>query len=227
MLLQDFINKLKLIKAKSYIQTKRKGPTGIGYTLETLLEIKENNIALPDLEIAELKARRSNSQSMITLFTFNRKVWKINPMEAINKYGSYDQNGRKGLYYTMSLKPNGAGLFLEVLDTEISVRHISGEIVATWQMESLVESFVKKFPALILVTAQTEERDGLEYFYYDRAMLMEGTNPHILANQFREGNILVDLRFRIENNVDFDQTSLKVFDKYSYFSFKNIKDLGI
>ncbi|WP_158302799.1 hypothetical protein [Candidatus Endomicrobiellum trichonymphae] len=46
------------------------------------------------------------------------------PLEAIKKYGSLDTNGRKGLYYTMSLKPNSTGLFLEVTKAAISVRHI-------------------------------------------------------------------------------------------------------
>lgn len=194
MKLPTLIEKLKKIKALGYIPSKRKGPTGIGYTLEALLEIDENNIALPDLGFAELKTRRANSQSMITLFTFNRRAWKINPLTAINKYGSYDQDGRKGMYYTMSLKPNAAGLFLEVKEEQLSVRHVEGEIIVTWPMQSLVDSFAKKFPALILVTAQVEDRDNIEHFYYDRATLMKNTNPHILANQFREENILVDLR---------------------------------
>ncbi len=66
----------------------------------------------------------------------------------------------------MSLKPNSAGLFLYVTNTEIAVRHISGEIIAVWQLENLAKRFLEKIPALIFVQAQTEERDGIEYFHF-------------------------------------------------------------
>jgi hypothetical protein len=82
------------VKEKGWVKSKRKGPTGIGHTLEHLLGITENNIALPDLGTVELKAHRIGSSSMITLFTFNRKAWHINPHIAIKKYGTRDDNGR-------------------------------------------------------------------------------------------------------------------------------------
>lgn len=194
MQLSDFIKKFKGLKAKGFIPSTRTGSTGIGHTLETYLDLKENNIALPDLVEAEIKAHRTNVKGMITLFTFNNKVWKISPLEAIKKYGSFDKNGRKGLYYTMSLKPNSAGLFLHITDDNISVRHISGEIIAIWNLKKLAERFINKIPALILVSAFTEERDGKEYFHFYRAQLMKNTSPEILSDQFRDENILVDLR---------------------------------
>lgn len=43
--------------------------TGIGKTLEDLLDIQENNYQEPDFGEYELKASRSNSNSMLTLFT--------------------------------------------------------------------------------------------------------------------------------------------------------------
>lgn len=194
MKLEQFVTKFKKLKAKGFVPSTRKGPTGIGHTLETQLGLKENNIALPDIHEVEIKAHRTNSNNMITLFTFNRKVWKMPPLEAIKKYGSLDKNGRKGLYYTMSLKPNSAGLFLNVTDTDISVRHISGKIIAVWELQKLTEQFMQKIPALLLVSAFTEERDGKEYFHFSRAQLMKGTSPELLADQFKAENILVDLR---------------------------------
>lgn len=74
----EFKKKLKIIKEKGFIPSKRKGPTGVGYTLETELGIKENNIAISDLGFAELKSHRENHTGLVTLFTFNRKAWKIN-----------------------------------------------------------------------------------------------------------------------------------------------------
>jgi uncharacterized protein YfeS len=126
--------------------------------------------------------------------TLKNKAWKMKPLDAVKQYGSLDKDGRQGLYYTMSLIPNSAGLFLEVLDTEISVRHISGQVVATWQLQTLADRFLQKMPALVFVSAFTEERDTVKYFHYYRTQLMKGTSPELLADQFREGNILVNLR---------------------------------
>jgi len=51
----DFAEKFRKIREMGYVPSLRNGPTGIGFTLETLLGIDENNDALPDIEGAELK----------------------------------------------------------------------------------------------------------------------------------------------------------------------------
>lgn len=192
--LEKFEKKFQDLKSKGYVRSLRRGPTGIGYTFETMMGVDENNLALPDIDGIEIKTHRDNAKTMITLFTFNRKVWKVNPLDAIRKYGSRDKNGRLGLYYTMSLTPNSAGLFLHITEKEMSVQHISGEIIAVWQLESLAERFIQKIPALLFVSAHTEERGGIEYFHFYRAQLMKGTSPDLLAELFKTGNLLVDLR---------------------------------
>lgn len=194
MTIEEFKSKFRQIKQSGLIPSQRRGPTGIGYTLETLLGIAENNAAHPDVEGAELKAHRTRGSSLITLFTFNHKAWQIPPLEAVKKYGSLDSAGRQGLYYTLSMKPNSAGLFLDVQETTFSARHISGETIATWQLQTLADRFIQKLPALLFVSAFTEERGGVEHFRYYRAQLMKGTSPELLADQLRAENILVDLR---------------------------------
>jgi len=226
MTIEEFTDKFNRIKKQGFVPTKRKGPTGIGYTLESLLGISENNYARPDVEGAELKAHRTAENSLITLFTFNNNVWKMPPLEAVRKYGSLDKDGRQGLYYTMSLKPNSAGLFLAVQKAEISVRHISGEIIATWQLQALADRFMQKLPALLFVSTFTEERDGVEYFHYYRAQLMNGTSPDLLADQFRAENILVDLRLhdhgtRARNH----GTGFRTYEDKLSLLFHNVKDL--
>lgn len=209
-----------------FIRSTRCGPTGIGHTFETYLGLKENNYASPDIEGAEIKAHRIGGNNLITLFTFNNKAWKLPPLEAVKKYGSLDKNGRQGLYYTMSLKPNSAGLFLYVTNTEIAVRHISGEIIAVWQLENLAKRFLEKIPALIFVQAQTEERDGIEYFHFFRAQLMKGTNPSILKDQFIQENILVDLRLHDKGTMARNHgTGFRIYEDKLNCLFENITEI--
>ena len=47
---------LSEIKQRGYVVSLRRGNTGIGYTLETLLELDENNLRTPDLGEIELKS---------------------------------------------------------------------------------------------------------------------------------------------------------------------------
>ncbi|MDR0977568.1 MAG: MvaI/BcnI family restriction endonuclease [Endomicrobium sp.] len=222
----EFKRKFKKIKNAGFIRTKRLGPTGVGYTLENLLGINENNKIKPDIDGAELKTHRTGANGLITLFTFNNKVWKMLPLEAVKKYGSIDKNGRHGLYYTMSLKPNSAGLFLDIGKAEISIKHISGGTIAVWQLQTLSERFIQKIPALIFVSAVTEERDNIEYFHYYRAQLMNGTTPELLAYQFQLGNILVDLRLHDRVTAARNHgTGFRVYENKLPLLFSSIKDI--
>ncbi|MBI5236734.1 MAG: hypothetical protein HY886_10875 [Deltaproteobacteria bacterium] len=226
MTLNKFAKAFAKLKAKGWVQSERRGPTGIGQTLEKLLGLSENNVASPDLGEIELKAHRVNSSSMITLFTFNRKVWKMKPLDAIKKYGTPDENGRLGLYFTMSCAPNSAGLFLHIEAETISVRHISGQIVAEWQLQILAERFINKIPALIFVSAFSEMRGYIEWFKFDRAQLLTWTSADVIHNQILAGNILVDLRLHDKiTSARNHGTGFRVHEDKLPLLFQIVKDL--
>lgn len=224
--IEQFQEKFDKIKQQNWIQSVRRGPTGIGQTLEQLLGLTENNIALPDLHEIELKAHRIGSTSMITLFTFNRKAWKMKPLEAIRKYGTPDINGRMGLYFTMSPTPNSTGLFLFNEENSISVRHISGELIAEWQLDALAEQFCKKIPGLVLVSAFSEMRGDIEWFQFSRAQLLTDTSPEIIREQILAGNVLVDLRLHDKGTSARNHgTGFRVKENKLSFLFKNVREL--
>lgn len=226
MTLNEFAKAFAKLKAKGWVQSERRGPTGIGQTLEKLLGLPENNVALPDLGEIELKAHRVNSSSMITLFTFNRKVWKMKPLDAIKKYGTPDENGRLGLYFTMSRTPNSTGLFLHDESESISVRHISGQIVAEWQLQILAQRFINKIPALIFVSAFSEMRGKIEWFKFDRVRLLTGASADIIHNQILAGNILVDLRLHDKiTSARNHGTGFRVHEDRLPLLFQTVKDL--
>lgn len=227
MTLEEFKNKFEKLKEKGFVKSRRKGPTGVGHTLEVELGLIENNLDLPDIDKYELKGHRINSNSLITLFTFNRKAWQMRAIEAVRKYGSLDKDGRKGLYYTMSLKPNSAGVFLFVDDADVSVRHISGQVIAKWNLESVAKQFAKKMPALLFVSAFAEERDNVEYFHYTRAQLMLDTSPELVAEQIRSENVLIDLRLHDQGTEGARNhgTGFRVKEDKLPLLFKTIADL--
>lgn len=66
---ESLIEKLKAIAAMGWVENARHGNSGgIGNTLEDLLEIKENNLPIPNAAEWELKSQRLNSTSLTTLF---------------------------------------------------------------------------------------------------------------------------------------------------------------
>jgi len=114
MRLNDLIKRLKNLQAKEFIQTLRNGPTGIGHLAESELGLDETNIAIPDIGgRVEVKATRRNVNSLITLFTFNKAVWKVKQKDIINKYGYKDEQDRQALYNIVNKKtPNTQGFYL-------------------------------------------------------------------------------------------------------------------
>ena len=226
MSLTEFQVKFYEVKNLGWVQSLRRGPTGVGHTLEQLIGLEENNIAAPDLGTVELKGHRLNSSSMITLFTFNKKAWKMPPLEAVRKYGTVDASGRTGLYYTMSPNPNGAGLYLNIGEEIVSVRHIHGTVVAEWDLHEVANKFLQKMPDLLLASAFSEDRGGHEWFLYDRARLLEGTSADILKNQIREGNVLLDLRLHDQGTRARNHgTGFRAREKNLTLLFKKVRDI--
>jgi len=228
--LETFRKAFAELRAKGWIESVRRGDTGVGYTLERYLGLTESNIAVPDLGEVELKAHRVGSNSLITLFTFNRKVWQIRPIEAVRRYGAPDRDpakaGRLGLYFTLSRTPNSSGLFLHVEEEFVALRHISGEKIAVWQLEALAARFKQKFPAMILVSAHSEMRGDKEYFLYHRAQLMQGTSASVLRDQIIAGNILVDLRLHEKQTYARNHgTGFRVREDKLHLLFQEIRDL--
>lgn len=226
--IDEIKSRLTSIKKMGYVKSLRNGPTGIGYTLETLLEIAENNISSPDFGEIELKAQREKHTGMTTLFTFNNKAWKMPPLEAIKQYGSLDKDGRQGMYYTMGMTPNSAGLFLHVDDTSVSVRHISGNIVAVWQLAEIEIRFAAKVKNVLLVKAKVEIRDGIEYFHFTRARLLSGgTSQSILKNQFENEHLLVDLRLHDKGTMARNHgTGFRVFENNLENLYEKVEEIS-
>lgn len=137
---------LQRVKKLGFVPSHRVSDTGIGKTLEDLLHIKENNIPLHDItDIAELKACRRNTRSMLTLFT----------LEPLPKGGDRDRmlldnfgyskraNGRsKELHSTLSCKKyNNQSLKLSVSGDQIRVQGKDKRLNIYWDMESVQKKF--------------------------------------------------------------------------------------
>ncbi len=87
---EDLIRKFEEIEKMGWIENRRIGNDGgVGNTLEDLLGIPENNLPIPNAAEWELKARRSNSSSLVTLCHQepSPRATKLVPDLLLPKYG--------------------------------------------------------------------------------------------------------------------------------------------
>ncbi len=204
MTLQELISRLKKIEELGFVQTMRKGSTGIGYTFETLLGIAETNIPIPDIGgRVEIKTSRKDSTSLVTLFTFNRAVWRKSQKEVIEEYGYIDQKGRKALKSTIFFKKaNSLGLYLEVDEQKniIQLKAPTEELLAEWDVYVIVGVFSSKLSSLLFVLAERRKVQKQEEFHFNEAYLLTEPNPRNFLRAFKNSLVGIDLRMHLKEN---------------------------
>jgi MvaI/BcnI restriction endonuclease family len=108
------IEKLKAIAQQGWIPNARYGNQGgIGNTLEDLLDIKENNLPIPNAAEWELKTQRINTSSLTTLFHSepSPRAIKFVPLVLLPKYGwTHQEAGKKYPLTEMSFRQTIHGL---------------------------------------------------------------------------------------------------------------------
>ena len=171
---------LKEVSNQGWIKSNRAHNTGIGKTLEDYLGIKENNIALPDFGMMELKSQRKNTISMMTLFT--KKPEGITNAEILEKFGYPDPEypKHKILHQTiMNGKKNGRGFHCKVDEKQEKLLIMRNKkVLGYYSLEFLRQKAAEKIGnGLILVFANCKKERGNEYFHYAEAWLLKEIDP--------------------------------------------------
>ena len=219
---------LQKIKKLGFVPTHRTGDTGIGKTLEDLLNIKENNIPLHDIAgVAELKAYRKSAKSMLTLFTLEPlpKGGDRDRMLLDNFGYSKRDNGRsKELHSTLSCKRyNNQSLKLSVSGDKIRVQGKGKRLNIYWDIESVQKKFGNKLPALVYVLAESKEIKRKEHFHFNEAYLLSGFDFELFKKMVKKDQIVVDFRmyYRPNGSVRNHGTGFRIKINKLYNCFRN------
>ena len=201
----DIYQTLKKLSAKGYVQTMRPGDTGIGFTLESLLNITENNSGEPDFTYNgvpfELKSHRSGASSNITLIT-KTPYWDPMPQwDMITKYGYPDKKGRQALKVTMKVDEfNPQGLGLELSDNRLDIVHRSDGVIAYFLIDEVREKVrTKLYENLLLVFADTKRDGGVECFHFNRATLLRKLSANKFKRLLNDGLMVFEFRMHIRS----------------------------
>ncbi len=217
--IQEVQKRLQELNRKGYVPSLRTGATGVGYTFEYHFGLGETNIQIPDLGgRIELKAARKQSNSMITLFTFNRGVWKLKQIDVIRKFGYVSDDGREALYCSLwANTPNQLG-FTVNLDRNgniLSLMHNDIEI-ATWSIYRLVGALLYKLGKILLVLAESRKSSGAkEEFHFNEAYLLDKPSEKKFVDAIANSRVCLDIRMHIneKGNVRNHGTGFRVMEK--------------
>jgi len=178
--LKTLKKELQDIKKQGFVKSHRVGDTGIGKTLEDYLDISENNIALPDFGVMELKSQRIDTSSMMTLFT--KSPDGITNTEIRRRFGYPDPEfpNIKILHQTIdSGRKNAMGFHLKINEKQGKLFILKNkDVLGYYSLEFLRQKAVEKIGnGLILVFADSKKERGHEHFHFKEAWILKNIDP--------------------------------------------------
>lgn len=202
------INEFNRIKALGYLKSRRTHNTGIGKTFEDYLGVDENNNKAPDFAGFEVKSKRAETSSYLTLFTKSpSQPPKVNTYLRDTYGESYEDNPNLKRLHTsiFSSKCNtyrGIYGFIIINDKAnkrvvIEVRNLQSNQVdrsAYWTYEELDTCLNTKLKALFFVYADSKIEKGEEYFHYTKAKIYLKSSLSKLLQLIDDGKLMVDIR---------------------------------
>lgn len=198
MTLSQLIDKLKEIKKMGFIKTHRANDTGIGKTLEDLLKITENNLRLPDVGDIELKAKRLESWSMLTLATKSPEPKGINRI-LFERYKYIDKEGCYNLHSTVyGSRYNPQGFKISLRDNKLILEN-KQNIECYYPISIFQDVLVSKSNKILLVFAETKgERKTInEQFHFIEAYLLFDLNIDKFQKAVQQDKLKVDIRIGV------------------------------
>ena len=206
----ELLGKLVDIYKAGWQRSTTNADSGVGDTLEDLLNIRRNSSKSPDYKGIEIKTTRlskSTGKQHNRSNLFSKKPnWNLSLLktgaEILDKYGYYTPNDpdMKSLHVTLSNKPNAQGLYLELNTKSYVLENLhktpSGvEKVALWELAELESDLASKHRETFWVKAESKIINQHEHFLYK---VVEATSSPMVTNigtLVSTGSITVDYTF--------------------------------
>ncbi len=181
-----------------FIPTRRVHDTGIGQTLEYLLGIKENNFSLPDIGDIELKAKRIESGSMLTIATKSPLPKGINKI-LFNKYKYLDKEKKYNLHSTIYGSRKNKQSFQVIFDKEKLLLKNRYKINAYWPISVFDDVLKVKSDKILFVLAETkgERKSPKEKFHYVESYLLSDLNINKFKSAIEKDKLKIDIRIGV------------------------------
>lgn len=203
--IQNLKKEFKKIKEKDLIKSLRSGTTGIGYTFESLLNKKENNLPIPDFEGIEIKTKLGYSKEPITLFSKAPcKKDDFATQYILEKYGYartnqkekslkvnvyYNKNNIIGYRYIFKTKLDKENnkLVLIILDQNLNV--LDDKIY--WNLTELKQRLEEKLSYLAYIIGYPYCKNNITYYKYQKLKIYKLKNFNCFLELLKKDKIYI------------------------------------
>jgi hypothetical protein len=210
----ELLAMLMSIGQRGFVQSLRRGPTGIGFTLETLLGIDANSSRLPDYKGIEIKASRvgrsGKALARNTLFSaipdWERSKCRT-ASQLLAEHG-YAKGDTRRLACSLTSEPNSLGFFLKV-EEELDLLHAMRaeqeppREVVLWGLTRLRKALAEKHRETFWVKARRRKSgaSGEQFHYYEVEHTMRPL-AQSLPTLIEAGEVGLDFTLKLASGAD-------------------------
>ncbi len=177
--LNDLLGKFDDIHGRGWIDSLRTGDTGIGYTFESLLGIRENNDKQADYRGIEIKCKQvkqTGGGGKINLFQ-QAPIWaqKTSGAERIRSVGQADSGtGLYACYSQVTTTANNLGLLLTPQSDHKRIELLKlGNNLGHWPFDVLDERLQEKHSRAVFIKAEVRNGARGQCFRYAELIYCE------------------------------------------------------
>lgn len=212
--------KFNKIKSMGWVQSLRNGPTGVGYTFETLLNKKEDNLQLPDFKSIEIKTMKYFSKRKLHLFNATPESYIFSPIKTVIKYLGYpDKDYPQYKVFNISLnavRETKVGKNYIILNVDkqkrriyLYSRTIRNEVFRLnlhWSFDYIDNIIRKKMENLAVVWACYKRENDVDMFYYTKIDFYKYKGIDSFIELIENG--LVEITFKISIYKDIEKLGI-------------------
>lgn len=204
--LGDLLDKFDDVRGRGWIDSLREGDTGIGYTFESLLGIKENNDKRADFRGIEIKCKgtkegASSASGKLNLFQ-QGPVWtpKRSNRQVIQLIGKAGEDGLYRCHSQLTTIENNLGLFLSVQggDRRIDLQKKT-DTFGYWDYSVLEARLAEKHSRAAIIKAAVKKSGKTAQFRYDELLYCERPSIQKFVGLVESRNIVFE--FLMSQNV--------------------------
>jgi len=172
--LNELLSHFDQVSSMGWVDSLRTGDTGIGYTFETLIGIKENNDQRADFRGIEIKCKlrkeRLSPSGKINLFQHGPRWSLPGPnRERLKVIGAPNEKGILSCHSQVSTTPNNRDLWVNPAQAE-EVLHLfkSVDSIGYWRYQSLAKRLMEKHSRAVFIKAERRSSgERVQYSYKD------------------------------------------------------------
>lgn len=204
--------KFEKIRELGWVESKRKGSTGIGYTFESLLNIQENSLPIPDYKNIEIKTMRILSRKNVHLFNAAPDGDYLNYTERIlNKLGYPCKKNKKFKVFMSAVKGKNYSYIGYNKKIKIEIDYINEKINliakdinnndlklnVSWSFELLKNKINNKIKYLALIKTKKKKENNKELFHYIKIDFYEIKDFETFLKLLEDGIITITFKINV------------------------------